>query len=752
MERSSVFSKHNIILIMIPLYLFCAMLYATTPYYEPEVTGFTTFLGETGMDILICVFCLALYSKEQGEERRLLRITGWAFFCEAFADGFYNLIQNILNISNPSIFIASLYEIPLLFFLGLQTWLWWKLFAQTIAKKDKKIISIYTPFIASSLLAITIFVYLADWKIQRFSSEGLYQLADILIEATGFTLASICLSISCNKSFSFIAVGFLVIVFANYMIRLPVLSLATMQNNPFEFLWIIGQLLIFYGLTRLSLNRSKNWCYKINSLQSQIAASGFGLGLLTVMLFSIFVKYATNSSFCSNDNILKYLLPMMIILSIISVILSSFFSKKILAPLKELEKTIEFYSTHPEHVTKLDFHDDYGIEEYIELKAFIKKGLFSLSQKLTIERETSCLAARISHDIASPLSVMNIVLQTYNELLPANAQSLMKNAIQRMYDISNTLLKKYKNTGEDFIAAQGAYEKKQAQCYVRLEQLIECILQQKQIEWSSNPCEIVFKNNVNVHNNWIFIDPENLKRIISNLLNNSYEALQIKNQIEIIISIENNFLNILISDSGCGIAQKNLSAVLRGKSLRSNGNGLGLSSAHAYMESIGGKLLLTSSENHGTQVKIFFPHVLAPSWFRTNIPVYKNSSIIILDDDLSITCFWNNHLRNFPGNIFAFNRADEFLSWHAKNHMNLAHSIYLFDYHLQDSLWTGLALLEKLQIKENGYLVTSIYDNPSIQQHCTRLNVWLIPKILIQEIVFEFNNHFTTPVERRDLI
>src|SRR5579872_624953 len=245
MEKAVTF-KNNIMLTIAAFYLICAIFYASLPSHNPAITGFTTFVGESGMDILIFISCILLYCKVCKKDRRLVAITGFAFFCEAFADGSYNLIQNMLNISNPSILMASSYEIPFLLFLSLETWLWWGLVSKSMAKKDKKIISIftYTPFITSSFLAVAIFIYFADWKIKRFSSEGLYQLADIFVEATSFALLSTCLSISRNKSYSCIAIGFLIIIFSNYMIRLPVLSLATTQNNPFEFTWILGQLFI----------------------------------------------------------------------------------------------------------------------------------------------------------------------------------------------------------------------------------------------------------------------------------------------------------------------------------------------------------------------------------------------------------------------------------------------------------------------------------------------------------------------------
>jgi len=93
--------------------------------------------------------------------------------------------------------------------------------------------------------------------------------------------------------------------------------------------------------------------------------------------------------------------------------LCAFFSKKLLRPLKELETTIEAYMICEGTESPLKFHDDYGIREYIELKAFIKKAFISLNEKISIAHETSTLAASVSHDIASPLAVMEMTMQIH---------------------------------------------------------------------------------------------------------------------------------------------------------------------------------------------------------------------------------------------------------------------------------------------------------------------------------------------------
>ncbi len=608
--------KKNVGIFILSLYLIFAISYAITPFSTPAVIGYTTLIGEAGMDILICILSIYLYYLSSSHRRKLFAIIAMAFFFEAFADGAYNFIQNILGICNPSIFVSSLYEVPLLLFLCLQGWFWWKLFSETNSDNEEKKMPLltYAPFIISSLIIVAIFIYFADWKIDRLSGAGLYQFADILVEAVDFALVSICLGTSRNKALSCVAIGFLVIVCSNYMIRLPVVFLATTQNSPFEFTWIAGQLLVFYGLSSFKKENTdkflKNWCYGINCLQSQITVGSFGLGLVAIALFSLFIKY-TASTNLPDSSLLQYLPAVMIILSIITVILSTQLSKKLLKPLKELEAVIESYSQEKIE-PKLNSHNDYGIREYVELKAFIKKALLSLNEKLIIERESSTLAASISHDVASPLAVMDMILKANITHLPLKAGAILKESIQEIRNITRTLLEKYHNPID---------WENQTSSYLLLHSIVESVVAQKKIEWGEQCCEITVTIQPNANAGSVFVVPEKLKRIISNLLNNAYEAMQTKGQIDITVGEQDSHFYILISDSGCGIKPEDFSKILAGASLKHPGRGFGLSGAKLYMESLGGILLLTSKPSIGTQIKLLFPPISKDS------PNFQNTLI-----------------------------------------------------------------------------------------------------------------------------
>jgi len=96
----------------------------------------------------------------------------------------------------------------------------------------------------------------------------------------------------------------------------------------------------------------------------------------------------------------------------------------------------------------------------------------------------------------------------------------------------------------------------------------------------------------------IYLVPNEIKRILSNLLNNSYEALDKIREIHLELIYTNQLL-LHIKDKGIGIPANKIQDVLNGISLKHVGKGLGLYNANQYMEKIKGSLTLSSIQDHG---------------------------------------------------------------------------------------------------------------------------------------------------------
>lgn len=98
-------------------------------------------------------------------------------------------------------------------------------------------------------------------------------------------------------------------------------------------------------------------------------------------------------------------------------------------------------------------------------------------------------------------------------------------------------------------------------------------------------------------------------RVIMNLVKNAMEILSKKKGALIDISVEENEENVFIciKDNGSGIPKSVLTKLQKGTKISTkgqDGNGLGIVGAHKILKSIGGKLLIESTENVGSIFKL----------------------------------------------------------------------------------------------------------------------------------------------------
>ena len=103
--------------------------------------------------------------------------------------------------------------------------------------------------------------------------------------------------------------------------------------------------------------------------------------------------------------------------------------------------------------------------------------------------------------------------------------------------------------------------------------------------------------------------PVELKRILSNLINNSAEAQSKKINCE--LKKENNTCLLYLTDNGDGIPPENLKKIFdenftKGKD---RGNGLGLYYAKNKIKEWGGTIFVQSTLNQGTRFEIHLPLV-----------------------------------------------------------------------------------------------------------------------------------------------
>nr|BFD30839.1 hypothetical protein GTC16762_04570 [Pigmentibacter ruber] len=348
-------------------------------------------------------------------------------------------------------------------------------------------------------------------------------------------------------------------------------------------------------------------------------------------------------------------------------------------------------------------------------------------------REVITKYAQIAHDIRSPLVALDIFLRKNSKLVPEEYRVVMRNSLQRIQDIANSLLTKHKEANQ---IDNFPDEKFSVQL---LSSVVESLVSEKRMQYRDY-LNISIEENFTEDSYGLFslIQINEFKRVLSNIINNAIESfLEKKNgKIKISLFSENNENYIIISDNGCGIPEIILHDLLI-KNItynKNNGNGLGLIHAKTVIDRNKGNVSISSNENVGTEVKISFPISHPPKWFISELNIKNISNIVIVDDDSSIHNIWEERFNVYKNSVFTFeiihfSIPELFIDW-LKEKNEIANFLFLIDFEFINSSINGIKLINNLNLYKNSILVTSRFEDKDVIENCLNLNIKILPKNL----------------------
>ena len=385
---------------------------------------------------------------------------------------------------------------------------------------------------------------------------------------------------------------------------------------------------------------------------------------------------------------------------------------------------------------------------------------YNLLLQLKIKESQASIAAQVAHDIRSPLAALDSVIGTLAEL-PEENRSIIRSAISRIRDIANELLEKNKEpqAARSLMDGTGPLPPSVDKTGIYLlSALIDPLITEKRLQFRSK-IGVEIYGNIDTESYGLFarIQPIEFKRVLSNLINNSVEALGEKGAATVSLVSDGDEIVVKVRDNGRGIPPDILSKLGRkGESHgKAGGTGLGLYHARACVESWGGTLKIESTVGKGTTVKLKLPQSAAPDWFVSELVLDPKNPVVVLDDDTSIHQIWQARLANIKGtdsgiNLIHFSRPLELREWVNRNRDRARIACYLLDYELLGYKETGLELSEELGISERAILVTSRYEEPGILESCQKLNIRMIPKGLAGLVPIRLNEGNNSAASKRE--
>lgn len=245
-----------------------------------------------------------------------------------------------------------------------------------------------------------------------------------------------------------------------------------------------------------------------------------------------------------------------------------------------------------------------------------------LKKDLLIHEDLNRLAAQVSHDIRSPLAVLKIAVKS-SQGLSAEQQTLIANAVHRIDEVANNLLVANRSyLGKSVVSAISVARSAKFRISneaakikaIEIGPLVESIVAEKRVQFSKHLLEL--KSTPQAMQATIFVNPETFQCIVSNLMNNAYEALNEEGWVKVEVQFLGDFVGIVIADNGKGIPPNILPHLMQpGSSFgkeneETSGYGLGLYNAKLVIESYEGSLDIVSKVNSGTTITLKLPYLL----------------------------------------------------------------------------------------------------------------------------------------------
>lgn len=385
--------------------------------------------------------------------------------------------------------------------------------------------------------------------------------------------------------------------------------------------------------------------------------------------------------------------------------------------------------------------------EIYELFYEIKKSALLYAESVTrktVDQAILEINTQVAHDIRSPLAALDVIIGSVDQL-PEEKRIIIRSAVGRIRDIANNLLDKSK---ESLLSVSDSSSKVSIEL---IAPIIDSIVSEKRTQFREYSLVDISIDLNKSYGIFAKVNVSELKRIISNLINNAFEAAEPNKLLLIVVKVEcidDNSFCIVIEDNGKGIPSHILAklgerGVSEGKDNLSPGSGSGLGVYHAkkIIESFNGHLIIesenTPGEKRGSIFTIKLPRSETPDWFVKELVMVSDKAIVSLDDDISIHQIWSDRLaslqvkneKKLKHNIFS--SGDEFLTA-APDLINFA-NFFLIDLELLRQKRTGLDVIEELnsthpEILAKTILVTSLYEDSFVRERCARLGIGIIPK------------------------
>ncbi len=318
---------------------------------------------------------------------------------------------------------------------------------------------------------------------------------------------------------------------------------------------------------------------------------------------SLFVISRMNS-ILSKRLFIDMAIAIMVILIFTSMFLTNWISRGVFIPINQLNIAMQNIAEgNLEYMLPDNGEGEIGelYRNYEDMRLRLKE---STDEKIFAEKQNKELVSNISHDLKTPITAIKGYVEGIMDGV-ADTPEKMDKYIRTIYNKANDMDRLI----NELTVYSGIDSNRIPYHFHRInvsEYFGDCI-EEVGLDLESKNISLDYSN-LAAPGTVIIADPEQLKRVVNNIISNSVKYLdKPKGEIDIRILDEIDAIRVEIEDNGKGIAAKDLPKIFErfyrtdaSRNSSQGGSGIGLSIVKKIVEDHGGYIWATSKEGEGT--------------------------------------------------------------------------------------------------------------------------------------------------------
>ena len=324
---------------------------------------------------------------------------------------------------------------------------------------------------------------------------------------------------------------------------------------------------------------------------------------------SFFIIMRINS-LISKQLLIDMVIAIIVILVFTSLMLTQWIQRGVFLPVNELNTAMKNIADgNLEYMLNTDSKEEIGelYKNYEDMRLRLKE---STDEKFEHEKQNRELISNISHDLKTPITAIKGYVEGIMDGV-ADTPEKMDKYIKTIYNKANDMDRLI----NELTIYSGIDSNRIPYHFHRLnvaDYFGDCV-EEVGLDLESKNIELNYSNLVSP-DAMIIADPEQLKRVINNIIGNSVKYLEReKGVIDIRILDEVDSIRVEIEDNGKGIAARDLPNIFErfyrtdaSRNSSKGGSGIGLSIVKKIVEDHGGYIWATSKEGEGTCLHFVF--------------------------------------------------------------------------------------------------------------------------------------------------